>query len=405
MWILVPLMPHEAHAMEMYQLEHLPIFHGDLQFQFDLYNCILAASPDLSLHAEMTAAKLNSCHKVAHNYFCSRTRFLHQCRSCAFALIHGEKELATQLCPTTISRCGQIVLLSTEKPAHGHWPRARVTAIKEAGRTRVGITHTVTVKLVPNTLIQSNNLCDLSWTTSKKAKMEWQKLKKFILLLVLLWLAMSRLILATTLQKRVGLVFSPTQFGMIHFQHQKSELVNKGKGILKALDHQIWRLNQMKNEFATTSVQEQRNHVAEVIKEIIQKVDEEMTFMGQRAASGPAREKHFLAAVIAVALAIFSFGLGSIDGVGVEEPSQHHQWAGQESEVHCGAAGGVGTGDQQGAQLGGGPDPLGLHSLQPQSEAHQICGPSPRGREALDSRIIPSDGGTADPAIVSVPDL
>jgi hypothetical protein len=35
-----------------------------------------------------------------------------------------------------------------------------------------------------------------------------------------------------------------------------------------------------------------------------------MTFMGQRAASGPAREKRFLAAVIAAASAIFSFGLG-----------------------------------------------------------------------------------------------
>jgi 2,4-dienoyl-CoA reductase-like NADH-dependent reductase (Old Yellow Enzyme family) len=47
-----------------------------------------------------------------------------------------------------------------------------------------------------------------------------------------------------------------------------------------------------------------------VISEIIQKVEEEMTFMGQRAASGPAREKRFLAAVIAAASAIFSFGLG-----------------------------------------------------------------------------------------------
>jgi hypothetical protein len=39
-------------------------------------------------------------------------------------------------------------------------------------------------------------------------------------------------------------------------------------------------------------------------------VDEEMAFMGQRASSGPAREKRFLAAVIAAASAIFSFGLG-----------------------------------------------------------------------------------------------
>jgi hypothetical protein len=140
--------------------------------------------------------------------------------------------------------------------------------------------------------------------------MEWKKLEKLLPLLILLWLAGLKLILAMTLQKRVGSVFSPTQFGMIHFKHQKLELVNKGKWILKALDHEIWRLNRMKNEFATTSVQERRNHAAEVIEEVIQKVDEEMAFMGQRAASGPAQEKHFLAAVIAVASAIFSFGLG-----------------------------------------------------------------------------------------------
>jgi hypothetical protein len=48
-------------------------------------------------------------------------------------------------------KVGQIVLLSTEKPARGHWPRARVTAIKEAGRTRDGITRTVAVKLADGT--------------------------------------------------------------------------------------------------------------------------------------------------------------------------------------------------------------------------------------------------------------
>jgi hypothetical protein len=48
-------------------------------------------------------------------------------------------------------KVGQIVLLSTEKPARGHWPRARVTGIKEAGRSRDGITRTVTVKLADGT--------------------------------------------------------------------------------------------------------------------------------------------------------------------------------------------------------------------------------------------------------------
>jgi hypothetical protein len=51
-------------------------------------------------------------------------------------------------------KVGQIVLLSTERPARGHWPRARVTAIKEAGRTRDGITRTVTVRLADGTEYQ-----------------------------------------------------------------------------------------------------------------------------------------------------------------------------------------------------------------------------------------------------------
>jgi hypothetical protein len=118
--------------------------------------------------------------------------------------------------------------------------------------------------------------------------MEWKKLEKLLPLLILLWLTTTKIILATTLQKRVGSVLSPTQFGMIHFKHRKSELVNKGERILKALDHEIWRLNRTKNKFATTFIQERRNHAAEVINEVIQKVEEEMAFMGQRAASGPA---------------------------------------------------------------------------------------------------------------------
>jgi hypothetical protein len=86
---------------------------------------------------------------------------------------------------------------------------------------------------------------------------------------------------------------------------------NKGeRRSFKALDREIKRLERTKSEFVTTSVQERRQHAAEAIEEILQKVDEEMAFMGQRASSGPAREKRFLAAVIAAASAIFSFGLG-----------------------------------------------------------------------------------------------
>jgi hypothetical protein len=104
MWIPVPLIPYESKSLEMYQLEHLPILHGELQFQFDLYDRILAVSPDWSLHAEMTAAEMQSCHKIAHDFFCQRTGFLRQRRSCMYSLLHGEKELAAQLCPTTVAR-------------------------------------------------------------------------------------------------------------------------------------------------------------------------------------------------------------------------------------------------------------------------------------------------------------
>jgi hypothetical protein len=48
-------------------------------------------------------------------------------------------------------KVGQIVLLATEKPARGHWPRARVIAINAAGRGRDGITRTVTVRLPDGT--------------------------------------------------------------------------------------------------------------------------------------------------------------------------------------------------------------------------------------------------------------
>jgi sorbitol-specific phosphotransferase system component IIBC len=69
----------------------------------------------------------------------------------------------------------------------------------------------------------------------------------------------------------VGSVYSPTQFGMIHFTHDKRELAAKGKRILAALDREIWRLNRTRGEVATTFVQDQRNLADTVIKEIIQR--------------------------------------------------------------------------------------------------------------------------------------
>jgi hypothetical protein len=58
-WVSVPLVPSESSAMEMFQLEHLPVpgGGGELHIQFDLYDCIIAATPDWSLHAEMTSIK------------------------------------------------------------------------------------------------------------------------------------------------------------------------------------------------------------------------------------------------------------------------------------------------------------------------------------------------------------
>jgi hypothetical protein len=103
-WISVPLVPSESSAMEMFQLEHLPVLKGELQIQFDLYNRIIAATPDWSLHAEMTAAELHACVKVTHDYFCTRSSFLRHRRSCAAALLNGDKDTASQLCPTTLSR-------------------------------------------------------------------------------------------------------------------------------------------------------------------------------------------------------------------------------------------------------------------------------------------------------------
>jgi hypothetical protein len=132
MWIPVPLIPYESRALEMYQLEHMPILHGELQFQFDLYDRILAVSPDWSLHAEMTAAELQSCHKIAHDFFCQRTGFLRQRRSCAYALLHGEKELATQLCPTTVARRPAFIVTvgnSSEDYKLGGVPRRRVSVL------------------------------------------------------------------------------------------------------------------------------------------------------------------------------------------------------------------------------------------------------------------------------------
>jgi hypothetical protein len=131
------------------------------------------------------------------------------------------------------------------------------------------------------------------------------RLMRFVLLMLMV--ARSQ---PTTLQKRVGTVYSPTQFGMIHFTHDKRELAAKGKRILAALDREIWRLNRTRGEVATVFVQDQRSLADTEIKAIIQRLDEEMTFVGQHTPARGHREKRFLAAVIAAASAIFSFGLG-----------------------------------------------------------------------------------------------
>lgn len=44
-------------------------------------------------------------------------------------------------------KVGQVVLLTTENPARGQWPRARVLSINDGPRTRDGLIRTVTVRL------------------------------------------------------------------------------------------------------------------------------------------------------------------------------------------------------------------------------------------------------------------
>ena len=123
-----------------------------------------------------------------------------------------------------------------------------------------------------------------------------------------LWLLAAMLVQPTTsitFQKRVGTVFSPTQFGMVHFTHRKAELAEKGNKIIAALDREMERLNRTGNEMRTLYVQDQRGNAVTEIEEIKKKLDEEMLFVGQHR-----REKRFLAGLVAAASAIFSFGLG-----------------------------------------------------------------------------------------------
>jgi hypothetical protein len=131
------------------------------------------------------------------------------------------------------------------------------------------------------------------------------RMMRFILLMMMV--ARSQ---TTTLQKRVGTVYSPTQFGMIHFTHNKRELAAKGRESSRPWTSKIWRLNRMREEVATTFVQDQRELAQAEIEEIIQRLDEEMTFVGQQMPAHGHQEKRFLAAVIAAASAIFSFALG-----------------------------------------------------------------------------------------------
>jgi hypothetical protein len=216
-----------------------------------------------------------------------------------------------------------------------------------------------------------------------------------------LFMMMVRLmtVRATTLQKRVGSVYSPTQFGMIHFKHQKSELATRERGSFSGSGpRDLAPGNRTRGEFATTSVQERRNHAAEAIEEIIQKVDEEMAFMGQRASSGHAREKRFLAAVIAAASAIFSFGLGHFNGVELKNLRETTNGLAKNQRFIVAQLVELARETDKELDLAVESDPLGLHPLQDQPKACQVRRSSPRGRSKMDARLVSPDGGTARPS-------
>jgi hypothetical protein len=153
-------------------------------------------------------------------------------------------------------KVGQIVLLSTEKPARGHWPRARVTGIKEAGRTRDGITRTVTVKLADGTEysrpVQQLVRLELDYPDQDGVEAEAPLPGPSVLILVRLMT-----VGATTMQKRVGSVYSPTQYGMIHFKHRSRSWQQREEDPSSS-GPRDQAIGETKSEFVTTSVQERR---------------------------------------------------------------------------------------------------------------------------------------------------
>ena len=111
LYVSVPLVPIAAPMFEVLRLVSPPLAVSPGVFvQLVPERDMLVIDERRALHAEVSAADLAACHRFQDTYFCRIHTFERSPRSCAAALLTGDKATASQVCKKQVWRKPVVVL-------------------------------------------------------------------------------------------------------------------------------------------------------------------------------------------------------------------------------------------------------------------------------------------------------
>ena len=131
LYVSVPMVPIAAPDFEVLRLIAPPMALGrDVFLELLPEKDLLVIDQRRELHAEMSAADLAACHRFQGTFFCGMATFQRGPRSCAAALLNGDKVTAGGICRKRVLRRPAVVLpASNDSSAMDVWTAEAQTVV------------------------------------------------------------------------------------------------------------------------------------------------------------------------------------------------------------------------------------------------------------------------------------
>ena len=111
MYVSVPLMPAAAPEFEVLKVQHPPVAVGQGVFiEFALEKEYVVTDRRRELSVDVSSAELAVCKQFQDTFFCQISTFSRHPRSCAAALLHGDKATASRVCQKRVLKEPVVVL-------------------------------------------------------------------------------------------------------------------------------------------------------------------------------------------------------------------------------------------------------------------------------------------------------